>query len=99
MVNWLDKCFGISKDRLYCAVGINEIHKNREEIVKQYWSKTTGISLNQFKKTSFKKVRNKKIYDNFDTHYGTLTVKVTKPAQLHYDVLGLIEGLYQGMPA
>lgn len=93
MLHWLKKCFDISIERLYCSVGINEIHRKREELVKQYWSKITGIPLSQFNKTSFKKVNNKKIFANFNEHFGTLTVKVTKPAQLYYDIMGLIEGL------
>ncbi len=93
MITWLKTCFKIPKNRLVCYVGINEIHREREKLVKEYWSQVTGISLSVFRKTSFKKVRNKKLYDNFETHYGTLTVKVTKPSQLYYDLMGLIEGL------
>jgi hypothetical protein len=94
MITWLQKCFSIPIRRLYCYVGINQIHVEREQRVKQYWSEITGIPLAQFRKTSFKKVKNHKVYENFDDHFGTLTVKVKKPAQLYYNILGLIEGLY-----
>ncbi len=97
MIYWLKRCFNIARDRLRCYVGINEIHQNREDIVKKYWSEMSSIPLSQFTKTSFKKVTNKKIYENFNNHYGTLTVKVAQPAQLYYDVLGLIEGLYSSI--
>jgi len=99
MIHWLGACFNISKNRFYCSVGINEIHKEREMMVKSHWSHITGISLSQFRKTSFKKVKNKKIYDNFNEHYGTLTVKVTKPGQIFYDILGIISGLSKVKPA
>lgn len=95
MIRWLQRSFDVPISRLRCCVGINEIHRQRDDIVKKYWSGQTGIPLDRFTKTSFKKVRNKKIYLNFHNHYGTLTVKVNQPAQLHYDILGLIEGLYQ----
>ncbi len=95
MIRWLQRCFDIPISRLRCNVGINEIHKEREGIVKAYWVETTGIPLSQFTKTSFKKVKNKKVYANFDQHYGTLAVEVAKPAELYYQILGLIEGLYQ----
>ena len=95
MITWLQMCFNIPIKRLNCNVGINEIHKEREGIVKKYWSKMTGIPLYQFRKTSFKKVKNKKVYANFNDHYGTLTVKLAQPGQLYYDIMGLIEGLYQ----
>lgn len=96
MISWLQKCFNLSIDRLSCYVGINEIHIEREQGVKKYWSDLTQIPLSQFTKTSFKRVVNKKVYANFDDHFGTLTVKVKQPAQLYYDIMGLIEGLYRG---
>ena len=99
MIHWLHACFNISKNRFYCSVGINQIHKYRETMVKSYWSRITGISLSQFRKTSFKKVKNKKTYDNFNKHYGTLTVKVTKPGQIFYNILGIISGLSKIKPA
>lgn len=93
MIMWLRKCFKVPVKRLKCYVGVNEIHRKREEVIKRYWSELTGIPISQFTKTSFKKVKNKKIYSNFNEHYGTLVVKVVHPAQLHYDILGFIEGL------
>jgi len=99
MMQWLHTCFAVAKDRFYCSVGINEIHKQRELIVKEYWSKITGIPLSQFRKTSFKKVKNNKVYDNFNDHYGTLTVKIVKPGQIFYDILGIISGLSKVKPA
>lgn len=99
MITWLRKCFDIPIQRFNCYVGINEIHAKRESEVKQYWSRLIGVSLDQFTKTSFKIVKNKKVYENFDSHFGTLTVKVRKPAQLYFDILGLIEGLYQASMA
>ena len=43
LFKWLWIAYGISKRELKCAVGINEAHKNREGIVKNYWSKTCGF--------------------------------------------------------
>lgn len=99
MIQWLQTCFNITKDRFYCTVGINEIHRHREVLVKEFWSDMTGISMSQFRKTSFKKVKNSKLYDNFNDHYGTLTVKVAKPGQIFYDILGIISGLSKLKPA
>ena len=95
---WLGKCFNIELVDIRCYVGINEIHGKREQIVKEYWSKVSGIPLQQFNKTSFKKVVNKKVYDNFNNHYGTLAVKVKNPARIYYKVLGLIDGLHTNLP-
>lgn len=92
---WLDRCFGIKRDEIRCVLGINEIHRKREQVVKKYWSKITGIPLSQFNKTNFKRVENKKVYENFNEHYGTLTVSVLKPGRIYYKMLGQIEGLYE----
>lgn len=93
LIYWLQVCFGIQNEDLRCVVGINQIHLEREQIVKEYWSKITGISLSQFRKTSFKRSVNKKIYTNYDSHYGTLSVLVVKSTTLYYKIMGLIEGL------
>lgn len=93
MIYWLKRYFDVPNLRLRAVVGINEIHTKRESKVKKYWSEITGVPLEQFRKTSFKRVKNRKIYENFDDHYGTLSIKVLKGAGLCYKILGLIEGL------
>lgn len=93
LLRWLLYCFNVPKENLRCVVGINQIHTSREEIVKKYWSETTGIPLDQFRKTSFKKVINNKIYDNFESHYGTLSVLVAKGTSLYFEIMGLIKAL------
>ncbi len=93
LILWLQKCFNIPASDIKCIVGINEIHHKREQIVKEYWSKVSGIPLSQFRKTSFKKIKNKKIYENFNEHYGTLSVSVAKPSRFYFKIIGLIDGL------
>ncbi len=93
MIAWFRRCFGVEIEELVASVGINEIHKDRELKVKKYWVKNTGIPLCQFRKTSFKKVKNKKVYRNFNNHYGTLNVNVLRPARIYYRIMGLIHGL------
>ena len=92
-LRWLKICFNIKTKELRCRIGINEIHKERENVVKKYWIEITKIPINQFTKTSFKKVQSKKIYDNIEAHYGTLSIIVTKPSRFYLDILGLIDGL------
>jgi hypothetical protein len=90
---WLNKCFFINKSDIRCRVGINYIHLKRDNKIKNYWSKITGVPLSQFTKTSFKKVENKKIYNNFNNYYGTLAIEVSQPARYYGKIIGLIEGL------
>lgn len=94
LIHWLKKSFNIGINDIACNVGINEIHSHREQLVKEYWSKISGIPLEQFRKTSLKRVLNKKIYKNLDQHFGTFTVRVNKSTNLYYKIIGLIEGLH-----
>lgn len=93
MINWFEVFFNLHVDDFRLVVGINEIHREREFSVTKYWSRLTKIPQSQFQKTSFKKVQNKKIYENFSAHYGTLTVRVLKSRHFYYKMLGLISGL------
>lgn len=92
---WLKVCFGVQNEDIKCCVGINQLHKKRDQIVKAYWSEVTKIPLSQFNKTSFKKVESKKIYDNAEVHYGTLAIRIAKPSRFYGKIIGLIEGLYE----
>lgn len=93
ILKWFRKFFKIDEEEIKATVGINEIHKQRDGIVKQYWSDITGIPINKFRKTSFKKVKNQKVYDNFNEHFGTLVIDILKPARFYYKIVGLIEAL------
>ena len=93
IIKWLEKFFGIPRSELAVRVGINFIHEGRDQKVREYWSKVTGIPLKQFRKTSFKKVNSKKIYQNFEDHYGTFVIEVLKPTRIYYKIMGFIDAL------
>lgn len=93
MLRWLKTFFNVETERFRLCVGINEMHRYREDEVKKYWAEITGIPVEQFRKTSFKKSVSSKIYANPEEHYGTLDVRVLKGTELCYRILGLIQGL------
>ncbi len=95
IINALKKLWGIKKERFVLTIGINEIHRGRDREVVNYWSRVTGIPKDQFRKTIFIKAKNKKHYDNFRKHYGTVTVKLKKSSDIYYKTMGLIKGLVQ----
>lgn len=90
---WLKRCLYINQDRIFCRVGINQEHKKRVEEIEQFWSKTTGISRDEFSNTTLRRVKMKKYYENASTYYGTLAVKVRCSTNLNYEILGYIEAL------
>jgi transcriptional regulator with XRE-family HTH domain len=93
MVDWFGKYFDLDVSRFSARVAINEIHKKREEVIKEYWSNVTKIPIIQFRKTSYKKVKPHKVYANYDHYFGTLDLVVLKPGELYYKMLGLVAGL------
>jgi predicted transcriptional regulator len=99
MINWFRHFFNIDDNRISARVGINLIHKDRESVVKKYWSDVTGVPIHQFRNTNFKKTANLKIYDNFNQHFGTLTVKILKPKEVYYKIMGLIGGMATSQPS
>jgi len=93
MLKWFKKFFKISSDQISFYVYINEIHRNREKVVVDYWSNYLRIPPSHFKRVTFIKSKQKKVYRNHDTHYGTLHFEVLKSSDLLYRIKGLIEGL------
>ena len=92
-LKWLRECLRIKDSRISCHVSINQDHSIRINEVEKYWSKITSIPRFMFAKVSYKKVKNKKFYANFNNHYGTLFVYVKRGTNLNYEILGYIEGL------
>lgn len=92
-IRWLQVCFGVRRERLIAVISINESHTSRLVEVQQYWMLMTGLEESQFRKPSLKKVKNKKIYANFNDHYGSLVIKVSRSTNLFYEILGCIAGL------
>lgn len=94
MLNWFRVLWKVTDDRFSLHILINETHRKRIEEVQNYWSQVTGISKSQFTKPTFIKAENKKIYKNFSSHYGTLSLNVRgNPTKLIRQILGLIDKL------
>lgn len=91
MLKWFEKVLGINKNQVKLYIGINRIHKGRIEKVEKYWSKITNIHRKQFGKTVLIKAKNKKIYENFNNHYGTLSIRLKKSSTLKYQIDGMLE--------
>ena len=93
ILNWYKIIWGISKQDIKLHIGINYIHKKRINIVEKYWSKLTGITRTQFGKTVLIKAKNKKIYHNFNVHYGTLSIRVNKSSLFKYQLDGMMKAI------
>ncbi|MDD5397199.1 MAG: hypothetical protein PHW24_04030 [Candidatus Moranbacteria bacterium] len=92
-MRWLRESFNVEEYRFMMYLSVNEIHKDRLNDIIKYWSEITNVPVNQFRKPTLLKIRNKKIYTDFSNHYGTLTIRISKSKYLLYKILGLIEAL------
>lgn len=93
MLKWFRKFYGIKKVQTVFSVSINITHHEREVVVRGFWSKYLDVPLSQFRKTKLVKTRHKKIYENHNNYYGTLTFSVLKSSDLCYKILGQMDGL------
>jgi transposase-like protein len=100
MMRWFMECFGVSKDRFMPRIFISNTHKEREETLLKYWSDILGIPITQFRKTVFLD-KGKKLYENHDTYYGVMALRVAKGSNIRYKILAQIERVAQlgNMPA
>jgi len=94
MMTWFRKIFNIPTERFGMFININKVHKNRLDDVKEFWSKLTRVPLQQFRKPTLIKTKSKKVYANFNEHFGTLSIRISKSSELFYRIQGHIETLY-----
>lgn len=95
IIIWLEKIFKIKKEEFILRFAINKIHKKRELIIKNFWSKFISISQDQFRKTTIIKSKNKKVYKNFDNYFGVLTIRLRKSTDLQCKINGLNYGIFE----
>lgn len=88
--NWFEQ-MGVSRSAFCPYIFISEHHRHREMGIVQFWSKLLEIPKKQFANVTFLKGRPKKIYENHDSYYGVLALRVRKSGDLKYRVLSLIK--------
>jgi transcriptional regulator with XRE-family HTH domain len=92
-LRWLKECFSYKNEDLIVRITLNISHKNRIEEVTSYWSKLTGIPIQNFRKPFYQNTIWKKTYENPNEYYGVLRVKVRKSTDFLRKILGFIQGL------
>lgn len=87
MVRWFERIFGISSKKLKAKLNIYP--QQSEEEIKEFWSRLTGIPLENFGK-SFVKPPNKG-YKKNNLYYGTIRILVPKGTDMRHRVFGWIK--------
>jgi len=92
-LKWLFECCDYKPQDLILRVTANIGHKHRINEIQNYWSKTTDIPFENFRKPFYQKVKWKKIYENPNEYFGVLRVRVRKSTDFLRKIHGWIEGL------
>ncbi|MCX6739347.1 MAG: helix-turn-helix domain-containing protein [Candidatus Parcubacteria bacterium] len=93
MFRWFQVCMNVQQKEFAPRIFINEIHKKREKKLVEYWSHLLQLPKEQFGNVVFLKMKQKKVYENYDSYFGILSLGVVKSTNLKYRILGLIEAL------
>lgn len=92
MMRWFTECLGVERERFMPRVFISDIHRDREQVLLEYWAKVLNLPHGQFKKTIFLN-NGKKIYENRDMYYGVLALRISKGTNIKYRILAQIDRL------
>lgn len=90
---YLTKVLNIPIDRIKPVVQINDEHRYRINKVLKFWSDLLGLPLSSFGNTYYIKTAHKKIYDNHNSHYGVMRLRVSKSSDYQYKILGIINAI------
>ena len=88
--NWFEQ-IGVKRSEFNPYIYVSEIHKPRERIIRAFWSGYLDIPSDQFHDVIFLNGRPVKVYENHDSYYGVLALRVSRSTTLKYRILGLIK--------
>lgn len=92
-LRWLYECCDVKKEDLITRVTVNVSHKDRVKEIEKYWSNSTNIPIENFRKPFYQQFKWKKIYENPNNYYGVLRIKVRKSIDFLRKIHGWIKGL------
>lgn len=90
MMRWFSECFGIERDRFMPRVFISDTHRDREEIITDFWVNTLNLPHSQFRRMIFLD-KGKKIYENRNMYYGVLALRIAKGGDIRHRILASID--------
>lgn len=93
MYKWFQVVMCVKKEEFMPRIFINEMHKPRITKVINFWSSLLNLPKRQFGNPVFLKMKQKKVYENYNSYFGVLALGVSKGTNLKYRILGLIDAL------
>lgn len=92
-LRWLYESCGFKKEDIIARVTINVSHKDRIKEIEKYWSNSTKIPIENFRKPFYQRFKWKKMYENPKDYHGVLRIKVRKSLDYLRKIHGWIKGL------
>jgi transcriptional regulator with XRE-family HTH domain len=93
MMRWFVECMKVEKGDFRPYVYISKTHRSREDIIMRYWGKVLSLPQDQFKSPIYLTQKPKQKYENHDTYYRVVALRVAKSTNLKYKILALLSVL------
>jgi hypothetical protein len=90
MYKWFKKFFELNDSDFMPRIFINAQHKDRIDKVLTFWSSLLELPSERFGKAVLLNIPHKKVYENRETYYGVLSLRVRKSTWIKYQILGMI---------
>ena len=93
MMKWFSDCLSVPRSEFRPYVYISILHREREEIIMRHWEHTLKLARAQFKSPIYLYQKPKQKYENHDTYYGVVALRVAKSTNLKYRILAMLQVL------
>ncbi|MCF7865380.1 MAG: hypothetical protein K9M11_02650 [Candidatus Pacebacteria bacterium] len=90
MYEWFKKFFNLRDTDFMPRIFINAQHSDRIDKVLTFWSSLLELPSGYFGRTVLLRISQKKVYENRETYFGVLSLRVRKSTWIKYQILGMI---------
>ncbi len=90
-VRWFCECLEVDPIDIRPYIYISRQHVSREEIIMNYWVKELSIPNCQFKSPIYISQKPMQKYENHDTYYGVVALRIRRSTALKYKILALLK--------
>ena len=92
-MRWFCDCLEVESSEFRPYIYISILHRDREEEIMNYWVKILSLPGSQFKSPIYLQQKPKQKYENHDSYYGVIALRVAKSTNLKYRILALLNVL------
>lgn len=96
MKEWFSDFFGVTKERFNPYIFIATTHKDREQVIKRFWSKQLSLPVKQFAHVVYLKQGHKKQYNSRTSYHGTLALRIRSSTNIKNIILAALSLLKEG---